>query len=282
MVRLYLLGHTVFSGYNLFDELMITNENWWVVTDLDGTLMDHKYDLMPALDTIYALGKLGIPVIPCTSKTYSEVKLFRNKYNLNDPFIIENGGAAYGNHEDSLDEWVLRFGSSYDELIIILNKISSNIGYQLRSIKDLSDAEFTALTGLVGEAISHAMERLWSVPFLTPPSEYSSALSKFAKKYDVSIYQGNRMSHLVRRGTNKGNALNQLKYHLKKPELKIFALGDSPNDLPLLDVADYAVVVPGANGPHPIFRDGIQTGKYIQAPSPHAKGWDKIVRSFFL
>ena len=54
---------------------MIENSSIWVVSDVDGTLMDHSYDLSPAKETIKQLQKLSIPVILCTSKTASEVKL---------------------------------------------------------------------------------------------------------------------------------------------------------------------------------------------------------------
>jgi len=68
----------------------------WVVSDVDGTLMDHSYDLTPAKDTIKLLQEISIPVILCTSKTASEVKVIRNELNLTDPYIVENGAAIYG------------------------------------------------------------------------------------------------------------------------------------------------------------------------------------------
>ena len=49
---------------------------WWVVTDLDGTLLDHGYDWSPAKDLIRQLQQQRIPVIPCTSKTAEEVRGF--------------------------------------------------------------------------------------------------------------------------------------------------------------------------------------------------------------
>ena len=51
---------------------MIENSSIWVVSDVDGTLMDHSYDLTPAKETIKTLQKLSIPVILCTSKTAAE------------------------------------------------------------------------------------------------------------------------------------------------------------------------------------------------------------------
>ena len=69
---------------------MIENSSIWVVSDVDGTLMDHSYDLSPAKETIKKLQKLFIPVILCTSKTASEVKVIRKELNLTDPYIVEN------------------------------------------------------------------------------------------------------------------------------------------------------------------------------------------------
>ena len=69
---------------------MIDNSPVWVVSDVDGTLMDHSYDLAPAKDTIKILQELSIPVILCTSKTSAMVSqknrlfgsrtLWRHKY----------------------------------------------------------------------------------------------------------------------------------------------------------------------------------------------------------
>ena len=53
---------------------MKNNSKYWIVTDLDGTLMDDSYNLNPAKETIKLLQELSIPVILCTSKTKAEVK----------------------------------------------------------------------------------------------------------------------------------------------------------------------------------------------------------------
>ena len=40
---------------------MIENASFWIVSDVDGTLMDHKYDLTPAKETIKTLQNLSVP-----------------------------------------------------------------------------------------------------------------------------------------------------------------------------------------------------------------------------
>ncbi len=61
---------------------MIENSSIWVVSDVDGTLMDHSYDLSPAKETIKKLQKLSIPVILCTSKTIGIVPIKIDLNNL--------------------------------------------------------------------------------------------------------------------------------------------------------------------------------------------------------
>ena len=94
---------------------MIENASLWVVSDVDGTLMDHSYDLKPAKETIKTLQKLSIPVILCTSKTASEVKVIRKELNLTDPYIVENGAAIYGESLDKVNGKII-LGKKYEVL----------------------------------------------------------------------------------------------------------------------------------------------------------------------
>ena len=73
---------------------MIESSSVWVVSDIDGTLMDHSYDLTPAKETIKLLQELSIPVILCTSKTDAEVKVIRKELNLTDPCLLYTSDAA--------------------------------------------------------------------------------------------------------------------------------------------------------------------------------------------
>ena len=61
--------------------------------------------------------------------------------------------------------------------------------------------------------------------------------------------------------------------HLQQPNVAVLGLGDSPNDLPMLEAVDQTVVVPGAQGPHPVFQDAIASGRFQLAQAPHGEGW---------
>ena len=143
---------------------MIYSSNIWVVTDIDGTLMDHSYDYTPAKETIQWLQKLRIPVIPCTSKTASEVKVIRNELNLKDPYIVENGGAIYGLSSDNQPRELV-LGKSYEALENILNLISEEVEFDLKPLKKLADEEAFQLTSLTGHSLTLMSDRHWSMPF---------------------------------------------------------------------------------------------------------------------
>ena len=69
---------------------MTHSNSWWIVTDLDGTLLDHSYSWEPARTTLRWLQEQQIPVIPCTSKTAEEVRGFRDALLLNKvKYLIE-------------------------------------------------------------------------------------------------------------------------------------------------------------------------------------------------
>ena len=85
---------------------------WWVVTDLDGTLLDHSYDWSPAKALIRQLQQHRISVIPCTSKTAEEVRGFRTEAGLHDPYIVENGGAVHGETPEG-EPWELPLGPDW-------------------------------------------------------------------------------------------------------------------------------------------------------------------------
>tara|TARA_B100001029_G_scaffold50851_1_gene40635 strand:+ start:112 stop:912 length:801 start_codon:yes stop_codon:yes gene_type:complete len=256
---------------------MSNNSKYWIVTDLDGTLMDENYDISPARKTLNLLAELSIPVIPCTSKTASEVRHFRKENRLFDPFIVENGAAVYGFNKDNSSEWELILGKSYNELRVILDNISMIVNYKLIPLNDLNHNQILELTGLSDQGIKRALDRQWSVPFLNPPDEIFERIKLVCESNEVHVFKGNRMSHLLSNTSHKGKAVNKLKVHLQNRDVKIIALGDSQNDLPLLKYADISIVIPGKNGPNKYLQEGINQGSFRLANAPHAKGWSNSV-----
>ena len=251
---------------------MFENSSLWIVTDVDGTLMDHSYDLTPAKETIKTLQNLSIPVILCTSKTASEVKVIRKDLNLTDPYIVENGAAIYGESLQKVNGEII-LGKKYKFLEEILNHISNEIDYELIPLNNLTDQEATELTGLKGSSLNLMRDRHWSMPFLNPPSFLEEKINICCKKFEVDVFKGNRMSHLLSINSNKGKAINTLKKYSNIQNIKIIGLGDSPNDLPLLLNSDIRIVIPGKEGPNLNLLDLLKNLDFILASEPNGYGW---------
>ena len=251
---------------------MIENSSLWIVSDVDGTLMDHSYDLTPAKETIKKLQTLSIPVILCTSKTASEVKVIRRELNLTDPYIVENGAAIYGESLEKVNGEII-LGKKYELLEEILNYISKEIDYKLIPLNNLTDQEATDLTGLKGNSLTLMRDRHWSLPILNPPSFFEERIKICCKKFNVDIFKGNRMSHLLSKNSNKGLAINALKKYSNIQDLQIIGLGDSPNDLPLLLNSDIRIVIPGIEGPNLELIDQLKDFGFILASKPNGYGW---------
>ena len=251
---------------------MIENSSLWVVSDVDGTLMDHSYDLTPAKETIKSLQKLSIPVILCTSKTAAEVKVIRKELNLTDPYIVENGAAIYGESLQKVNGKII-LGKKYETLEEILNLISKEIDYKLIPLNSLADSEATELTGLKGNSLTLMRDRHWSMPFLNPPSFLEERINICCKKFNVDIFKGNRMSHLLSEKSNKGIAINALKEYSNIQNIEIIGLGDSPNDLPLLLNSDIKIVIPGIDGPNLNLLNQLKDFEFILASEPNGYGW---------
>ena len=81
------------------------------------------------------------------------------------------------------------------------------------------------------------------------------------------------MSHLLSNNSDKGKAINALKKYLNCTNLKIIGLGDSPNDFPLLKIAEFKVVIPGLNGPNLNLIEKLKGFEYILAKEPNGYGW---------
>ncbi len=257
---------------------MIENSSIWIVSDVDGTLMDHSYDLTPAKETIKTLQKLSIPVILCTSKTAAEVKVIRKELNLTDPYIVENGAAIYGESLKKVNGEII-LGKKYELLEEILNLISEEVKYKLIPLNNLTDQEATKLTGLKGKSLDLMRDRHWSMPFLNPPISLEERINICCKKFNVDIFKGNRMSHLMSTNSNKGKAINTLKKYSNIQNILIIGLGDSPNDLPLLLNSDIRIVVPGIEGPNSILLDQLNGLEFTLASEPNGYGWkDEIIK----
>jgi mannosyl-3-phosphoglycerate phosphatase len=258
-----------------------------IFTDLDGTLLNQEdYDYTPALGMLEQLKQKRIPVIPVTSKTRAEVEGLRQEIGLKDPFIVENGSAVFiprgdrrfvfseANQED--DYYLELLGCTYAEAREGLRAVAGDLGESLRGFGDLSETEIQSLTGLPLEEVKLAKTREFTEPFVTPHHLPTGKIERAAAKYNFRVLVGDRFSHLIGSNAGKGRAVKWLMETYQPAEaekLVTVGLGNSPNDLEMLETVDIPIVIASRKGVHP----GLATKGWQIAPSPGSQGWAEAV-----
>jgi mannosyl-3-phosphoglycerate phosphatase len=256
-----------------------------IFTDLDGTLLNQEdYDYRPALPLLQQLQQQEIPVIPVTSKTRAEVVSLCSKLGLKDSLIVENGsgifvplhtlGLAIADLQSQDGYHVQLFGCSYGQTRIALKAIADELGTDLRGFGDLGDAEIQKLTNLPLIEVKKAKTREFTEPFLTPTQIDPDKLQQAAQKRGFRVVVGDRFSHLIAVTAGKDKAVKWLtQQYLSQNRLVTIGLGNSPNDLEMLETVDVPIIVPGTKGVHPGLR-----GKHWQiAPDQGSRGWAMAV-----
>jgi mannosyl-3-phosphoglycerate phosphatase len=263
-----------------------------VVTDLDGTLLDEDtYEFEPARPALVALAERGVPLVLCSSKTRAEMEPLAAKLGLGTPLIVENGGALVF-PADALpdpppgarrerDRVVVPLGIARSELVAALPAVADEAGVTVRGFSSMSTDEVTALTGLRPGAASRALQREWDEPFVVEGDErtrpeHDERLVGAARRRGLQVTRGGRFHHLTG-PVDKGKALRALLRLLPLAPLgQTVGLGDSFNDLPLLQAIDRPVLMPrDEGGIDPTLAAALPDAE--RGPAPGPAGWGAAV-----
>ena len=264
-------------------------EYWLVVTDLDGTLLNHHdYSVDAALPRLKQLQQQQIPVILNTSKTFQELRKIVRDLNIPHPFIAENGSVIYVPEHYFMDSIAVAQKSveagqlKYHEirLGIELDTIQNFIHqYKPDAVNfiDCALEQAIEITGLTRAEALAARERHFSVPLMFADAEQERQFSAQAQAEGFGTLKGGRFLH-VQGAVDKAQALKVLKQLFSdnfKTEIGVLVLGDGANDLTMLEQADIAVVVhsPSSRQIELVRTDAIYTQQ--QAPEGWVEGVDR-------
>lgn len=253
-----------------------------IFTDLDGTLLDRRYSFQAALPGLERIRNLGIPLIIVSSKTRSEIEVYRHRLRNGDPFISENGGGVFIPHgyfpedvEGAIESGyvVKSLGTPYEETRRTLMDVRARTGVAVRGFGDMTAAEVAEVTGLSLDEANLAKQRDFSEPFVFdngPDAEFLRSIESGGMHWT----QG-RLFHIMG-DHDKGRAVRILRdlFIREKGPVRTIGLGDGLNDLPFLQVVDQAVLVKQENGTHD---ERIQVPGMLCTQGVGPAGWNEAV-----
>jgi mannosyl-3-phosphoglycerate phosphatase len=229
-----------------------------LITDLDGTLLDHDtYQFDAARPALSLLKQLQIPLILNSSKTAAEIVSIRDEMDNNDPFVVENGSGIYypvvkdGGHKDYK---IVRFGKDRPFILGSLRQLREELNLPFYGFDDMNVQAITKYTGLTPERAELAKKRDFTEPLLWQGN--TAQWEVFCSELELDgliAVKGGRFMYVSGK-TDKGLALQWLRNYYQQ-RLRaipvIVALGDSENDRQMLECADHAILVrsPSHNPP---------------------------------
>lgn len=260
-----------------------------IFTDLDGSLLDHyTYSFAAARPLLGKLQSMTIPVIPITSKTFAEVSKLRDAMSNAHPFITENGAAIFiprgyfkrkpKGFSVQGDFWVLRNCKPRSHWLALLWEKAADFADEYESFTTIVKKEgvegLAQLTGLssLQATLSHQREHSEPIRWIGSEKRKKAFISTLSET-GAKLLQGGRFLSLGGQA-NKGTALLQLQaiYKANHSSCNIcsLAIGDSNNDIDMLEAASSALIIKSTNHQPPTLARVENT---LLSDKPGPKGW---------
>lgn len=230
-----------------------------IFTDLDGTLLDHNsYSAKPADRLIRQLTEDGMAsIIPVTSKTRAELLWLGKIIPLQHEIGVSENGSVILTSETALsvdrnDAELITLGIAYGKILEQLARLPSSLRRHVTGFADMSIKQVSAATGLTIEDAERAKKRDATEPFLWSgtDSEFLE-IEKLMSATGIHIQQGGRFYHLTGNATKEqamAKIISKFAQRSRDSELLSIALGDGPNDLAMIEAADFGVIMPNLDG----------------------------------
>lgn len=222
-----------------------------IFTDLDGTLLDDRYDLAGAAQAMDRVAEGGGVVIPVSSKTHAEMELLRARQSVATPFVFENGaGIDWGEDQQwasglfNLPTGLCLDGSSYKNICDHLSRIREQLDIEFVGFSELSTRQVAALTDLSMQDARLAKLRMASEPISGLCEKDAPLLEKALNRRGLMLQKGGRF-YTATIARDKGDAVAEIFSVLRRSNVcpeHVVICGDSPNDLSMLALGDVAVV----------------------------------------
>jgi mannosyl-3-phosphoglycerate phosphatase len=292
-----------------------------VFTDIDGTLVDiNTAEYGKETDKLIRLIKeRNIPLILTSAKTRLEQNKIREDLGLSDPFIVENGGAIvipkgyfpdyalrdikYPLREtqetkngaiDVNHEIVVELGKPADYIRAKLSDIRKKYSINFRGVADISVEKLSNLALISREQAKRMAQRNYGETILQIQSEDIARFIKYVQEDGMKVIHGGRFFD-VTVGTDKGIAVGILKKLFKDKfhnNVTFFGIGDSTNDIPMLNLMDIPILVQRQDSSwvddgeikmkNAVDSSRISANKLIKVEGIGPNGWENAIHKIIL
>lgn len=242
-----------------------------VFSDLDGTLLDHvTYRWDPAAPALARLAACGCPVILSSSKTAAEIAPLQDEMGLTPHLAIVENGAGLLRPGQAADT-----APQYPALRAALDRVPADLRHLFRGFGDMSLHDVMQTTGLSEVAATRAKARAFSEPGLwSGDAAQLSAFVAALKSDGVFARRGGRFLTLSF-GKTKADRMDEVIAHYATRHS--LALGDAPNDIEMLQKADFGVIVANPHAAPLPLQQGEDEGRIIRTTEPGPAGWNSAV-----
>jgi mannosyl-3-phosphoglycerate phosphatase len=262
-----------------------------IFTDLDGTLLDpQSYSFDAALPALERVRQRRIPLILCSSKTRAEMEFYQGRLNIDEPFVTENGGALFvpwgyfprvpEGSEKRGRYLVLEFGIPYQKIRKRFSEVAAGLDVKPIGFGDLNAEEISSLLNLSITEAELARKREYDEAFYFPDKPNQEQMRLIEKRFNqagLRLTTGGKLFHL-HGNHDKGRAVESLiRVYADNwaEEILTIGLGDSLNDLSLLEAVDVPVLVRKEGGSYQ--QEILSKIKAHKASETGPRGWNQAL-----
>ena len=274
-----------------------------IFSDIDNTLIQsyimkngeihHTEEYGEIKTIIKKIRDNNIPLILCSTKTRTEQEKIRKYLEINDPFIVENGGAIIipeNYFPMNLEELglsikrinnnlIIELGKSYNRIVEILRNIREIFNIKFIAVHDLSIKELAQKVGISTDNAKLMASREYSETIIEINNNELCKLKKILQGKGLRILEGTRYN-TISSLHDKGSAISILKklYSIKFQHEKIesIGIGDANNDIPMFENVDKAFLVRN------IYNDyaSIEINNLTRVNGIAHTGWKEIILNY--
>lgn len=235
-----------------------------IAIDIDGTLVaENKIIAPPVYDAIQRVVQAGKKVVLCTGRPLPGAQPYVKELSLNkvDDYMITYHGALV-QRSDTL-ETILHHELTLQDLLH-WRKLTQEYGYTVQAVRNdgvftdmkdlnyfkLMESYFNNIPLRIREIDEMNPEHLFSKLFMGDDAKKLDHFEKvipdfFRKKYTI-LRSGPNSIEILNKKASKGQSLSELANLLSIPQERVMAIGDSGNDIDMVQYAGLGIAMGNA------------------------------------